>query len=78
MCHGSANDAEDHGYKEDAGRMRCEFREAIRDLLSKNAFLMDAFPTLQNEPDTLSFLDFDWAGFSMKADELLELLCSED
>ena len=58
---GSANDAEDHGYTEDAARMRKDSCEAIQDLVMQHAFLAELFPKLQGELDTRSILVFGWA-----------------
>jgi hypothetical protein len=58
---GSANDAEDHGYGEEAIRMRNDSCEAIRCLLAEHAFLAELFPKLQWELDTQHILGFGWA-----------------
>lgn len=58
---GSANDAEDHGYVEDADRMRKDSCEAIRGLMAEHAFLAGLFPKLQWELDTQHILGFGWA-----------------
>lgn len=58
---GSANDAEDHGYIEDADRMRKDSCEAIRGLMAEYAFLAGLFPKLQWELDTQHILGFGWA-----------------
>jgi hypothetical protein len=58
---GSANDAEDHGYGEEAVRMRNDSCEAIRDLLAEHAFLAELFPKLQWELDTQHILGFGWS-----------------
>jgi len=58
---GSANDAEDHGYTEDADRMRKDSCEAIRGLIAEYTFLADLFPKLQWEVDTQHILGFGWA-----------------
>lgn len=58
---GSANDAEDHGYTEDADRMRKDSCEAIRGLMAEHAFLAEIFPKLQWELDTQHILVFGWA-----------------
>ena len=58
---GSANDAEDHGYGEEAIRMRNDSCEAIRGLLAEHAFLAELFPKLQWELDTQHILGFGWS-----------------
>ena len=58
---GSANDAEDHGYVEDADRMRKDSCEAIRGLMEEHAFLAELFPKLEWELDTQHILGFGWA-----------------
>jgi hypothetical protein len=58
---GSANDAEDHSYGQEAERMRTDSCEAIRGLMAKHAFLAELFPKLQWELDTQHILGFGWA-----------------
>jgi hypothetical protein len=58
---GSANDAEDHGYLEDAERMRKDSCAAIQDLIMQHPFLLELFPRLQWELDTQHILGFGWA-----------------
>lgn len=68
---GSANDAEDHGYVEDAARMRHESCETIRELLMEHGFLSELFPKLQWELDTGHILGFGWAELYHSVDEQL-------
>jgi hypothetical protein len=58
---GSANDAEDHGYNEDALRIREGSCEAIRGLITEHAFLAEIFPKLLWELDTRHILGFGWS-----------------
>ena len=58
---GNANDAEDHGYGEEAIRMRNDSCEAIRGLLADHVFLGEFFPKLQRELDTQHILGFGWS-----------------
>jgi hypothetical protein len=58
---GSANDAEDHCYREEAERMRKDSCEAIRGLMEEHAFLTELFPKLQWELDTQHILIFGWS-----------------
>jgi hypothetical protein len=58
---GSANDAEDHNYKEDAERMRREACESLRELLEEHPFLNDLLPGLYRELDTGHILGFGWS-----------------
>jgi hypothetical protein len=58
---GSANDAEDHGYVEDADRMRKDSCEAIQGLITQHVFLAELFPKLQWELETQHILVFGWA-----------------
>ncbi len=60
---GSANDAEDHGYGEEAERMRKDSCDVIRGLMAEHAFLAELFPKLQWELDTQHILGFGWAEF---------------
>jgi hypothetical protein len=68
---GSANDAEDHGYREDARQMREDSCEAIRGLMAQHAFLGELFPTLKGELDSQHILGFGWSNL---CDELEKYL----
>lgn len=46
---GSANDAEDHHYLDDAKQMRIDASEALSSLLADNPILEDLLPTLRSE-----------------------------
>jgi hypothetical protein len=58
---GSANDAEDHGYTEEADRMRKDSCDAIQGMITQNVFIVELFPKLQWELDTQHILVFGWA-----------------
>ena len=58
---GSANDAEDHGYHQDANQMREDACQAIRGLMVEHAFLGEMFPKLAWELDSGHILGFGWA-----------------
>lgn len=58
---GSANDAEDHNYKQDAERMRTEACAALRKLLEQHPFLGELLPELQGELDSDHILGFGWS-----------------
>jgi hypothetical protein len=58
---GSANDAEDHHYKEEAERMRREACASLRELLEKHPFLSALLPELRRELDTDHILGFGWS-----------------
>lgn len=58
---GSANDAEDHGYTDEAVRLREGSQAAIRALLAEHTFVARLFPHLLGELDTQRFLYFGWA-----------------
>lgn len=68
---GSANDADDHGYGEEATRMREESCESIRNLMNQHPLLSEVFPGLKEALDTGRFLAFGWSSVARKADELL-------
>ncbi|MGI6782832.1 MAG: hypothetical protein ACOX5A_01285 [Aminivibrio sp.] len=68
---GSANDAEDHGYGEEAKRMRGEACESIRNLLNQTPFLLEHFPGLKEELDSFRFLAFGWSSIAREAEALL-------
>ena len=58
---GSANDAEDHGYHEDARRMRADACTALRELLEQHPFLGELLPSLREELDSGHILGFGWS-----------------
>ncbi len=58
---GSANDAEDHGYVNDAKQMRLEACFTIRDLLEKSSFICELLPRLTWELETEHILGFGWS-----------------
>jgi hypothetical protein len=70
---GSANDAEDHNFLEDATRMRSEARTALNALLAEHQFLDDLLPSLRSELETGSIL---WVGWSFLLDKIDSLLSS--
>ena len=57
---GSANDAEDHGYKGDADLMRSDSRQAMRELIDEHTFLCKIFPDLRQELESQKFLGYGW------------------
>ncbi len=69
---GSANDAEDHGYRDEAERMRRESRNAIISLLNENKFLLELLPTLEQELDLERLYLFSWADLCRLIDEQLQ------
>lgn len=69
---GSANDAEDHGYLDEAERIRRESRITIRDMVNENKFLLDLFPTLEQELDSERLLLFSWADLCRLIDEKMQ------
>ena len=73
LCYtvGSANDAEDHGYGEEAKRMRGESCESIRNLVNQTPFLLEHFPGVKEELDTWRFLAFGWSSIAREAEALL-------
>jgi hypothetical protein len=75
---GSANDAEDHGYLEDAGRMREDSCEAIRSLLAEHAFLGKLLPTLNWELDSGHILGFGWTDVCDQVEKLAAGLGKND
>jgi hypothetical protein len=68
---GSANDAEDHGYIEEAVQMRNDSCEAIRELMAEHAFLTGMLPSLQLELDTQHILGFGWSNLCDEVDKLI-------
>ena len=57
---GSANDADDHGYGEDAERMRDEAFDVIRDLIREHPFLSQVVPSLAKDVGTPAFMAVGW------------------
>ena len=68
---GSANDAEDHGYHDEAVRIREESCDSIRNLAEQHPFLAEVFPGLLRELDTGHILAFGWHGLYRDAEALL-------
>jgi hypothetical protein len=68
---GSANDAEDHGYQDEAGRIREESCDSLRNLAEQHPFLVEVFPGLPGELDTGHILGFGWHGLYRNAEALL-------
>jgi hypothetical protein len=68
---GSANDAEDHGYLEDAGRMRAASCESIRGLLAEHPFLGELLPALQEQLDAGRILGIGWADLCDQVEKIL-------
>jgi len=58
---GSANDAEDHGYRQDAQRMRRDACAALQALLVGHPFLGALVPRLRQELDSGHILGFGWS-----------------
>jgi len=70
---GSANDAEDHHYLDDARRMREESCESIRNLMEQHTFLAEFFPTLQWELDSQHILGFGWSNLYHEVENRLNI-----
>ncbi|MBN1320495.1 MAG: hypothetical protein JXA87_06610 [Thermoleophilia bacterium] len=68
---GSANDAEDHGYGDDAASMREESSEAIRSLIAEHPLLEEVLPDLRRELDTGHVFGFGWADLYRATEVLL-------
>jgi len=68
---GSANDAEDHGYHDEAVRIREESCDSIRNVAEQHPFLAEVFPGLLRELDTGHILAFGWHGLYRDAEALL-------
>ena len=71
---GSANDAEDHHYLDDARRMREESCESIKNLMEQHPFLAELFPTLQWELDSQHILGFGWSNLYHEVENRLNIL----
>jgi len=71
---GSANDAEDHHYKEEAERMRGEACTSLRELLEEHPFVSMILPALRRELDTGHILGFGWSQLLDDLEEYLSAL----
>jgi hypothetical protein len=71
---GSANDAEDHGYDDDAEQMRTDSCASIRALMEKYPFLRESLPNLRWELNTQHILGFGWAELCRETDAHLQQL----
>lgn len=69
---GSANDAEDHAYIDDADRMRQESCESIQRLLANHAFLEALLPSLEWELKSGHILNFGWANLKQVVEAALQ------
>ena len=58
---GSANDAADHGYREQADRMQAEACSSISELLEQHPFLEVLLPKLRGELETGNINSFGWS-----------------
>ncbi|OQB35075.1 MAG: hypothetical protein BWY09_02445 [Candidatus Hydrogenedentes bacterium ADurb.Bin179] len=58
---GSANDAEDHHYEEDAKQLRRDACASLQALLEQHPFLRALLPGLRWELDTGHILGFGWS-----------------
>jgi hypothetical protein len=67
---GSANDAEDHGYPEDARRLRQEACAALEGLLHDQPFLARLLPGLKDELRSGHILGHGWSGLLNRLEEL--------
>ena len=75
---GSANDADDHGYADDARRMREDACESIRNLAAQHPFLAARIPTLERELETGHIFGFGWGDIYNAADALLKGSSDDD
>jgi hypothetical protein len=69
---GSANDAEDHGYCDDAERMRQESCDAMQRLLTDHAFLGTLIPNLEEEMKTGHIFNFGWSNLRQQVETALQ------
>ena len=69
---GSANDADDHGYADDARRMREDACESIRNLAAQHPFLAARIPTLERDLASGRLFIFGWEEIDNAAAALLK------
>ena len=74
----SANDADDHGYSDDARRMREDAAGSIRNLAAQHPFLAARIPTLERELETGHIFGFGWGDIYNAADALLKGSSDDD
>lgn len=72
---GSANDAEDHGYLEDARRMRAEACDAVSSVLRDHRFVAEMLPGLAEDLDSGRLLTTGWPGHVARIEALLRSTC---
>jgi len=70
---GSANDAEDHGYRNEARRLQEESCGNIERLLRDAPFIADLFPGLEAQVKDQSLFIIGWVLIQREIDALLEL-----
>ncbi|MCZ7649980.1 MAG: hypothetical protein M5U13_01970 [Thermoanaerobaculia bacterium] len=58
---GSANDAQDRSYLDEAGDLRRRAADGIRDLLAERPHLAERFPTLARELESGHIEGFGWS-----------------
>ena len=57
---GSANDAEDHGYLQDAEQIRADTLERIEKIFADHPVVVELFPELTTQIRTQNFLGHGW------------------
>ena len=74
---GSANDAEDHGYLDEARRLREESSDGIRSLLRDAPFVAELFPQLEEQLKNQGLFIVGWAFIRREVAALLALPVKE-
>jgi hypothetical protein len=72
---GSANDAEDHHYLDEAERIRREAADGIRALADENPVVESVLPTLAAELDSGHVLGFGWADLAARVRSHIRATC---
>ena len=74
---GSANDAEDHGYLDEARRLREESSDGIRSLLRDAPFVAELFPQLEEQLKNQGLFIVGWVFIHRQVAALLALPVKE-
>jgi len=70
---GDANDAEDHGFLDEAEQERKTACASIQEMMTQHGFIVDLLPTLPNELDSGHILTYGWAELFGKVNAFLPI-----
>jgi hypothetical protein len=75
---GTANDAEDHAAEAEAGQLRLDAADGIRNLMRESPFVAALFPSLGAELESRHIEGFGWSTLADAVDGLLKLVRVDD